>query len=189
MYCKQCGKEIAPRTRFCTGCGAAIGKATPRLALPSGINRKTWLVLGAFIGVLFLGTIGTLLVDNWRKSPPINVSPKTAEDLRTVDLVSLVSPSNDLPLERAGLVVIENTRSVATAEDVRSLPDYTGNDILNLYKVHFAKPSEPRTAKGMIGVAIYASVLSAQNKYQTMEQSLKKYQNDNVTETSSLGRG
>ena len=82
MYCRQCGKEVKTGVRFCAGCGAAIGKATPRLALPRGIDRKIWLVLGTVVGVVFLGVSGTLVVDYWRKNPFTNVVPKTAEDLR-----------------------------------------------------------------------------------------------------------
>ncbi|MGH8646288.1 MAG: zinc-ribbon domain-containing protein [Gammaproteobacteria bacterium] len=188
MYCRQCGKEVAPGARFCAGCGAAVGKATPRLALPSGIDRKIWLVLCAVAGVVFLVVSGTLVVDSWRKKPSTNVVPKTAEDLRAVDLASLVYQSNDLPLDTLGLIVIEQLRWAATAEDVRSLAHQVGKDILNNFKVMFAKPSKSNVSLGQVLVVLYANVLSAQNSYQKIYDLARKIRKkEEVHEVSDAG--
>lgn len=194
MYCKQCGKEIAPGTRFCVGCGAPIGKATPQLALPRGIDRKIWLVLGAVVGVVFLGTIGTFVVDNWLKNSStnavpkkVNAVPKSVDDLRAVDLASLVFQPNDLPLDKLGLVAIEDERWAASAEDVRSLDHHIGKDNINNIRGHFAMPSVPQRGLGSLYVRLYANVLSAQNQYQENYDGNMKIEKAKVHEVSDVG--
>lgn len=65
--CRQCGKEVAPGTQFCAGCGAPMAKVTPTQALPSGIGRKIWIALGSLVGIGLLAAVGTLALDKWRE--------------------------------------------------------------------------------------------------------------------------
>jgi hypothetical protein len=144
---------------------------------------------------VFLGVSGTLVVDYWLKNSStnavpkkVNAVPKSVDDLRAVDLASLVFQPNDLPLDKLGLVVIEDNLWAASAEDVRSLDHRIGKDLLNNTSVHFAKPSEPQNSLGGVVVLLYANVLSAQNKYQEFYDSkIKIFKEEKVHEVSDMG--
>ncbi|MGH8580556.1 MAG: type II secretion system major pseudopilin GspG [Gammaproteobacteria bacterium] len=67
MYCRQCGKEVAPGTQFCAGCGAPVGKtkAAPRTALR--ISPKVWIGLGALAVIALLVAGGRFALDKWQE--------------------------------------------------------------------------------------------------------------------------
>ena len=67
MYCRQCGKEVRPDTRFCGACGAPIGKAAPSPAFKSRITPKVWIVVGSLVIIVLLGIAGTFGLARWNE--------------------------------------------------------------------------------------------------------------------------
>ena len=77
-FCKYCGKEIKPNTRFCGGCGNAVVPEVPQKQivyvdekkLEPILDNKT--VVALTLGVLAFSLVAIILVSYLTKDVPVS---------------------------------------------------------------------------------------------------------------------